>query len=437
MKLRTLITCMAGSLSLVSHALFAQNLVELYDVALNSDPQYQAARANKQSVQQLVSISESRLLPTIGFSANVNQVDKDVVASTGFDESYQAEDYTLSVNQPIYRRDRWLALDQSKEQSKKADIEFLAAEQDLIIRLSKAYFDVLAAKDTLDFVLADKKAISRQLDQAKQRFEVGLIAITDVHEAQAAYDQAIANEIEAVNRLDSTKEILREIVGDQMQDLDLLGPIPELLPPVPASLDSWTEEALQQNPLVQSALKTAEVARQEISVQKSGHYPSLDIVGSYSMSRSDANTAVETDVGVIGLQLAVPLYSGGGVVSATKKAHFDYDAALQVVEQQQRSVTRLVRDAYRGVMSSISRVKALEATRVSSKSALEATEAGFEVGTRTIVDVLNSQRNLYSTMNDYAQARYSYVINGLLLKQAAGTLSVDDLKMINQWLMKN
>lgn len=441
MKLRTLITCTAGGLLLVSNALHAQNLVELYDVAVKSDPQYQAARANQQSVHESVSVAKSRLLPTIGLSANANHIDKDIVSSTGLisgtDESYLAGDYSLSLNQPVFRRDRWLALDQSRELSNKADIDFLAAEQDLIVRLSQAYFNVLAAQDTLDFVLADKKAIARQLEQAKQRFEVGLIAITDVHEAQAAYDQAIANEIEAENNLDSAKEVLREIVGDQSMDLDLLGPLPELAAPAPAGLDVWTEQALQQNPLVQSALKTAEVARQEIAVQKSGHYPTLDLVGAYTVNRSESNTATETDVGSIGLQLAVPFYAGGGVVSATKKAQYDYDAALQAVEQQQRAATRQVRDAYRGVLSSISRVKALEATRVSSKSALEATEAGFEVGTRTIVDVLNSQRNLYSTMNDYAQSRYGYVLNGLLLKQAAGTLSVEDLERVNQWLVNN
>jgi len=418
---------------LSANTVSAQNLADLYEIALQTDTRYQASNSSRLSIKESESIVAARLLPQIGISADYNDVD----VKSASDDHYQRESYTLSINQPIYRRDRWLSLDQSKVQSNKADVDLLAAEQDLIIRLSTAYFDTLAAQDALDFVMADKKAISRQLDQAQQRFEVGLIAITDVHEAQAAFDQATANEIDAENKLDSAKEILREIVGDQLSELDRLAPEIELTPPMPEGLAVWTEEALQKNPLILSAMDSAQVAKQEIELQKSGHYPTLDLVGSHALSRSEASNGTDTDTTTVGLQLEIPLYAGGGVVSATKKAQHDLDVAQQAVDQQQRAITRQVRDAYRGVLSSISRVKALEATRVSSKSALEATEAGFEVGTRTIVDVLNSQRNLYSTMNDYAQARYGYIVNGMLLKQAAGTLSIEDLNAVNKLLGSN
>ena len=428
------LSCLGLSLLFSTQGLYAEDLLELYAIAVQEDPQFQVARANRSSVKTTEDIARSQLLPSIGLTASANRVNVDGQSSGAPDDNFNREDLSLELTQPIYRRDRWLQLDQAKILSTKADADFLAAEQDLIVRLSQAYFDVLAAQDTLTFVLADKKAIARQLEQAKQRFEVGLIAITDVHEAQAAYDQAIANEIIAENRLDNAKEVLREIVGNRDFNLDKLAEELALDRPMPQDLDAWNEMALQQNPAVLSAQNTAEVAQKEIEVQRSGHYPTLDLVGSHSLDRTDSDTGADIDTSIIGLQLALPIYTGGGVTASTKQARYDFEAAQQNVEQQRRAVSRQVRDAYRGVLASISEVKALEATMLSSESALEATEAGFEVGTRTIVDVLNSQRNLYSTMNDYAQARYFYITNGLSLKQAAGSLSEADLQRVNQWL---
>lgn len=430
------ISILAGTL--LSSSVYAQNLLDLYQIALNSDPRFQAARATQSSVRESENIAHARLLPSIGLGADVDRVDNDVKRSaTLSDDTYDKRDLSVSLTQPLYRRDRWLAVEQAKTLKVKADADFTAAEQDLILRVSQAYFNVLSAKDSLSFVQTDKKAIERQLDQAKQRFEVGLIAITAVHEAQAAFDQAVANEIDAENTLDNSYEALREIVGDQEFDLDSLGAALKLIPPNPDDITTWTAQALKQNPGVIAAQNTAKVARQEIEVKRSGHYPTVDLVGSHAINRGSTRFGSEADTTTVGVQLALPLYSGGGVVSSTKQAQYDFEAAQQSVEQQQRAVTRQVRDAYRGVIASISRVKALEATRVSAKSALEATEAGFEVGTRTIVDVLDSQRNLYSTVNDYAQARYNYILNGLSLKQAAGTLSVEDINVVNAWLENN
>lgn len=425
----------SGLLGLSASVSQAEDLLQLYSIALQEDPQYQSSRASQSSVKATETIANSALLPTIGLSANVNRVNRDIQSSASLtDDSFNTQDLTLSLSQPIYRRTNWLSVDQAELQSQKADVDLVASEQGLIVRLARAYFDVLSAQDTLDFVLADKKAIARQLEQAQQRFDVGLIAITAVHEAQAAYDQSIANEITAQNTLDNAREILREIIGNRDVSLSGLNNTIELMPPTPSVLDEWTVKALNQNPGVIAARKTAEVAQKEIEVKRSGHYPTLDFVGTHALSRTQSSGGSDLNTTTVGLQLAVPLYSGGGVVASTKKAQYDFEAAQYGVEQQERAVTRQVRDAYRGVISSISQVKALEATRVSTKSALEATEAGFEVGTRTIVDVLNSQRNLYSAMNDYAQSRYNYIINGLLLKQAAGTLSVEDLRQVNQWL---
>lgn len=421
--------------ALISINASAENLLELYDIAVQQDPQFQAARATQSSVKKSEDIARASLLPTIGLAANLNRTNLDVRSSpTATDDTYNRQDVTLSLSQPVYRKDRWLSVDQAQILSDKADVDFLVAEQDLIVRLTQAYFNVLSAQDTLEFVLSDKKAIERQLEQAKQRFDVGLIAITAVYEAQAAYDQATANQINAENALDNANEALREIVGNQSFKLDRVIGALALSQPDPADLAAWTEKALQQNPNIIAAKNNSEVAQKEIEVQRSGHYPTVDLVGSHAISRTSANSGSDTDSTSIGLQLALPLYSGGGVTASTEKAQLDFEAAQYGVEQQKRIITRQVRDAYRGVIASISQVKALEATRKSSKSALEATEAGFEVGTRTIVDVLNSQRNLYSAIRDYAQARYNYIVNGLLLKQAAGTLSVKDLEQVNQWL---
>ncbi len=417
------------------NSVHAENLTELYDIAVQQDPQFQAARATQSSVKKTEDIARASLLPTIGLSASVNRVDRDVRSSpTATDDEYNSRDVSLSLTQPVFRKDRWLSVDQAQILSGKADVEFMAAEQDLIVRLARAYFNALSAQDTLEFVLSDKKAIERQLEQARQRFEVGLIAITAVHEAQAAYDQATANQINAENGLDNANEALREIIGNQNFTLDRVIEKLQLSKPDPADLAAWTEKALQQNPNIIAAKNNSEVAQKEIEVKRSGHYPTLDLVGSHSLSRTSARSGTDADTTSIGLQLALPLYSGGSVTASTEQAQLDFEAAQYGVEQQKRVVTRQVRDAYRGVIASISQVKALKATRKSSKSALDATEAGFEVGTRTIVDVLNSQRNLYSAVRDHAQARYNYILNGLLLKQAAGTLSVKDLEQVNQWL---
>jgi len=435
MKIPRLLLSFSCALGL-AQSVNAENLVDLYDIAVQQDPQFQAARATQSSVKKTEEIAKASLLPTIGVAANLNRVNLDVRSSSSIaaDDTYNKHDISLNLSQPVYRKERWLSVDQAQILSGKADVDFLAAQQDLIVRLARAYFNVLSAQDTLEFVLADKKAIERQLEQAKQRFEVGLIAITDVHEAQAAFDKSIANQIKAENVLFNANEVLKEIIGNQDFELDKLAESLILAEPVPADLSVWTAKAVEQNPNVVAAINNSEVAQKEIEVKRSGHYPTVDLVGSHSLSRTSYTRGSDTDTTTIGLQLALPLYSGGGVTASTEQAQLDFEASQHTVVQQKRAVTRQVRDAYRGVVASISEVKALKATRVSSKSALDATEAGFEVGTRTIVDVLDSQRNLYSVMNDYAQARYNYVLNGLLLKQAAGTLSVKDLEQVNQWL---
>jgi len=415
---------------------YALDLIQIYELGLQNDPQIQAQRAERDSVRENRPQALAQLRPILSASGDANRTHSDVRSSSSgtTDSTYNKTLLSLSLSQPLYRKDYWIQLQQSDNQIAQAEANYVTEQQNLVMRIAQAYFDVLSAQDTLGFAHAEKKAILRQLDQAQQRFDVGLIAITSVHEAQAAYDKARADEIQAENELDDTWEALHEIIGDSEK---ILAPLTAELPlnmPTPDSIDQWSETALQQNPKLVAQRSATVVARQNIELQRSGHYPTLSLVGSHALSRSNASSASDTDTSSIGLQLNVPIYSGGGTTSRTRQARFDFEKAQQSLDQERRAVKRQVRDAYRGVVSSISRVNALKATTVSAKSALEATEAGFEVGTRTMVDVLAEQRNLYRARRDYSHVRYDYILNGLRLKLAAGSLSQTDLEGINPWL---
>ena len=304
----------------------------------------------------------------------------------------------------------------------------------MIVKTSEAYFNVLAAHDNLGFTISEKKAIEQQLEQATQRFKVGLIAITDVHEAQAGYDQSIANEIEAVNLLDKSKEDLREIIGENEAKLNSLQESIPLNFPEPADITSWSKAAENNNFNIIAQLNQTEVVRKEINLQKSGHLPTIDIVANYGVQDNTSSFGLRGDTQSVGLQLNLPLFEGGAVHSRSKQAQFNYQREKENLTKVKRTVTRQVRNAYRDVVSSLSRVKALQAAVKSSESALEATEAGFQVGTRTMVDILAEQRNLYRSMRDYSRSRYDYLINGIKLKEAAGSLSEADLQEINKYL---
>ena len=422
----------------------ATDLVEVYGVAKLNDPALRAARANREATLEAEPIARSQLLPNVLLAGDASYDYTDVRRSVAgsFNDDFPRAAASIQLSQPIYRKELSVGLEQAEFQVTQADTDFEGAEQDLIIRVADAYFGVLSARDTLGFVRANKRAIARQLDQAKQRFEVGLIAITDVHEAQSRFDQARADEIAAENDLDNQREELLEIVGDPSSYL-AYPPTPlegvredvVLTPPMPASLDEWTTLALANNPDVISAKLDAEIARKEIERQDAGDSVALDLVGSYGLARTDADRGSDANDATIGIQLSLPLYTGGGVDAATRQARHRFQAAQDQLEARRRSVQTQVRNAYRGVVASISRAEALDATRVSARSALEATEAGFEVGTRTLVDVLDEQRDLFRAQADYLQSRYDYILNMLALLQAAGTLADDSLNKYNDWLV--
>lgn len=474
--MRRILLSVALGAVLLSQPVLARDLLEVYGEAVKNDPQLKAAKADLEARRELNPEAKALLKPSIGLTGSANYVKQssDTSFSTGGSSlspaqvivaasqgslssligrgpilgslgqsqtvhssgSVRTQDLSLTLAQPIYRRALWIQLHQANDLIAQASAEYLAQEQGLMFRTVQAYFNVLGARDDLEFAGAEKTSIERQLDQSKQRFEVGLIPITGVHEAQARFDSSRANEIAAQNALDNALEALREITASD-EERGTLASVAQELPlkmPVPAKIKDWTEFALKQNPGVIAAQDAAEAARKDIEVQRSGHYPTLDLVGSHSISRTDSPLGTDTDASSIGLQLAFPLYAGGGVVAKTREAQFSFQAARERLEQQMRSVQRQVRDAYRGVESNISRVKALKAATVSASSALEATQAGYEVGTRTIVDVLNAESDLFNAKREYAKSRYDYIVNGIALKQAAGTLSADDLRAVNALL---
>lgn len=415
------------------------DLADIYSIAETSDPQFQQVAAAKRAVLELRPQALAGLLPSANLSANTLSNDQDLKIVGGFGTSgttsFNSHGYSLEVTQPILRGDRYFQLQQANSRIRQADAELAAARQNLMIRVSEAYFDFLAAKDNLEFAKAEKKSLSKQLDQAKQRFEVGLTAITDVQEAQAGYDLAVSNQITAENAIDNASENLRAITGQYFDELVGLNGVMPLVKPQPQEIDAWTETALDQNLNVLSAKYAVDTAREEIKVRKSGHLPTLDLIASHGYDKSGGRFgSSHVHNTVVGLQLNVPIFQGGLVSSRTREAHQLLNEQLQRLEQSRRQAQRLTREAYLGVISGISQVKALKQAVISSETALLSTQAGFEVGTRTAVDVVASERITFQAKRNYARARYDYIVNTLRLKRAAGVLTVNDLSKVSEWL---
>ncbi|MGL5599203.1 MAG: TolC family outer membrane protein, partial [Aeromonas sp.] len=337
------------------------------------------------------------------------------------------------------RRSNWINLDLAEKSAAQSDVAYNIEVQNLILRSATAYFDVLNAMDTLEFVRANKVAVERQMEQTRQRFGVGLVAITDVHEAEASRDQALADEISAENQLANSYESLRELTGVDHRNLEVLNT--ERFTPQKTAFDSdkWLALAIDKNLQLHSARIAKDIAKQQIDLQKTGHEATVDLSTGLQTSESDyqnktINPESNANQANIGLTFNLPLYSGGAITSQVKQAQYNYVAASELLEKNYRSVQGSVRSSYNNVNANIGSVRAYSQFVVSAKSALEATEAGYEVGTRTIVDVLDYTRKLYDAKQKLSEARYNYILNILSLKQAAGVLEAQDLVDINQGL---
>jgi len=423
---------------LASSSSYAENLVDVFESALLSDPQLLAEAAAQRAVGELDAQATARFLPQLSLSANNGQVRRQASAQTfGGDREYNNHGYTLSVTQPLYRQENYVQSDQADIAIEQAQANYEIVEQALILRVAERYFDFLAQQDEVQFSTAEKEANAKQLEQVQQRFDLGLATITDLSESQAGFDLANADVISAENELANSRERLLETSGLYLDGLAGLKPETPLVKPEPALSEKWVEVALRQNPNLRVMQKSKEDAQQVIRLEKSGHYPSLDLVGEKnytSQSDSSFGGSSKTHQESLSIRFNLPIYEGGGVSSRVRQATHRLDQAMQNEEAQRRAVIRESRESFNGVMSGISRVKALKQALVSGQKALESTEAGYEVGTRTTVDVLNVRRDLFRAKRDYASARYDYILSSLRLKQAAGTLSSLDLTQINEWL---
>ncbi len=416
------------------------DLVQVYELAKVNDPTIRQAREQMGAAREAKPQAKALLLPQLGLGGGydlVSQKTRNSPLGNNGTDNFDQYDLGVQLSQAVYHRDFWIQLEQADDLISQSEAVLASAEIDLMVRTSVAYFDVLSAADDLRTATAEKEANARQLEQAQQRFEVGLIAITDVHESQAAFDNAMANEIAAENDLSNAWEGLREIVGDLDQPISTLGDNLPLKPPVPEDVEQWAATALKQNYDIIAAGYAVEQAKKNIELQNSGHYPTLDLLGSYGTAESNSDIGTDRDTGIIGLELNIPLYTGGAVTSRTRQARYEYQASLDAQDQSRRSVNKQVRDAYRGVISTISRVHALASTVVSFQSALESTQAGLEVGTRTMVDVLTVTRSLYDAQRNYDASRYDYIVNGLLLHRAASSLTPELIGKANGWLNTN
>jgi len=437
MKQSIRILFLSGSL-LAAQTAFADDLADIYRRALAADPEYLAASAARQAALEVKPQSRAGLLPNLSLGGSISR-DRYDPRNTGSTRYATNQNYSINLRQPLYHRERFIQLKQADSRIAQADAVFTAAQQDLILRVATRYFLVLGARDNLAFVRADKTALTRTLDQAQQRFEVGLAAITDTLKAQAAYDLSISEEITAEQQLADAREALREVSGTLPEELEILSSEIPLLGPEPADQDQWVRSAIEQNPLMLAAQAATETAKREIQVQRSGHFPSLDATADYTYRDNNFGglTAVplERNDSSVGLELSLPLYQGGLITSRTREQRYLYEQAVEEQERQYRATERQTRDNFRGIVSGISRVSALARAIESNAKAYEAAKSGFDVGTRDIVDVLDAQRELLRARRDYARSRYDYLLDTLSLKQAAGILSEEDLLQINALLV--
>lgn len=412
---------------------FPDNLSEIYRAALAYDASYAAAQAGYQAAQEKAPQARAGLLPNAGFNANVRYNNTD---STFGNSDYTSHGWGISAAQPIYRGQNRVAYEQAKVSVLLAGNELKSAVQDLILRTARAYFDVLLAQDSIEFIAAQKAAITEQLAVAKRNFEVGTATITDTHEAQARFDLVTAQEIAAQNDLEVKRRALQTLTGKGVNTLSTLTANPNLALPA-ASMDDWVNRSQADNLQVRISQQARQIADKEIERARAGHHPTVDLTASYTDSRNQnfGGTQVDTRSGVIGVELAVPIYQGGLTTSQVREAVANQEKSRHEMENALRGAALQTRQAYLNVASTAAQAKALEAALASSQKSLESTQLGLEVGIRTNVDVLNAQQQVTSARKDLAAARYNFLLSVLNLKAASGSLSATDLEEIDRLLV--
>ncbi len=408
----------------------ANDLAAIYEQALKSDPQLKAAMFISRADAEAAIQGKANILPTVNFSAETGYTNTSPNSSTSEGNS---NSWSIELNQPVFRAENWFSYQSGKITSERAKVTLSQAQQDLIRRTISAYFAVLQAKAVYETTVAEEAAVKRRLEQVEAQFEVGLIATTDVEEAKASYDLSRVSRIEALGDLDKSYEALDRLTGEaaweDIQPLDENYPIKAL---APASYKPWIDKALENNLSLQLARYDADSALQTRKSSEAGHYPTLDFVASYG--NTDSASVNDRDTSYVGLSLNVPLFAGGSTSSKIRESYNRWDASLQNQEDTRREVVLNTRSLFRDLSTDVDTVAARKQSIASAEKALEAIEAGYQVGTRNIVDVLDAEQSLYSAIRDYQVARYDHILNQVDFKQSLGTLSPEDLYQLDQWL---
>jgi outer membrane protein len=413
----------------------AETLIEAYKLGLQSDPKYRAIQAEARASSTAIDQARAGFLPVVKFDGEYWESRQRIISSrnpifgAGV-STFNTDNQTLSLTQPIFRKDVIERFGQAKAIVKQAEYTLLAAEQDLQLRTAAAYLVVLATTDNLAYAKAEREAIGKLLDLTRERLKGGLGTITAQHDATARFTLALAREIEAENRQRDARQALREITGKMIDKMQSLRDEFPLEVPDPPFIERWIESAFENNLSLRARSEAVEVARQEVERQRAGHYPSLNLL--VNRNRRDAGSTLfgggsDVETTDVILRLSVPIFEGGLTTAVTREAAYRHQKSMEDLEQERRAVERTARAAYDGSISGVNLVRALKQSVISQESALEGKEQGYKSGLFTILPVLDAQRDLYLARRDYAQARYDYLFNRLRLKQAAGTLSEADL----------
>ena len=437
MKFRRILLALAFCAALPQA--YAADLVTLYRDARVSDPAWQAARAQYLASIEKLPQARSGYLPLINGSASFFR--NDVGLQIAPDENYNTKTYAVTLSQPIFRRQNWIAIDQARQQVLQAEAVLASAQQDMGLRLAQAYFDVLLAQDNVALSGTQKTAIDQQLAQAKRNFEVGTATIVDTLEAQARFDQSVAKEIADVNDLEVKRRALQVLLGKIPDGLTPLREPLALAEPRPNDIEAWVKAATDSSFTVAVARANYEFFREEVARQRAGHLPTLDLSASYSRVDNPQNATPGivgpvSNTTSIGVVLSVPIYAGGLTQSRVREALAFRDKAEQDLENTVRSTAQAVRTNFLNVTSGIAQVRALEQALASTQSQLDSTILGRDVGVRTSVDVLNAQQQVFQTRRDLQQARYNYLMSTLRLKAAAGVLTDADIEEVNRTLAR-
>ena len=419
---------------------YAVDLIEVYNIAVKNDPKLLASEVKHKAIMQEYPIARSYLLPNLKFSAKSQRtresIDGSVYGRSSSTTQFTTDEYSINLKQPLYRKDLFSLLEKSEYQIAKSLAERDSARQDLIIRVAEAYFDILDSLDNINYVKSEKAAIKSQLNESKKRLEVGLIAITDYAEAQASYDLSETQYIEAKNLSDISKESLYVLTGKQFKKFSSLDKNIKAKDPDPNNIKAWEDFAIKQNLDLVAYKRAQDIATTNIKYERSKHFPTLDIYGTVKETDKGGGSsgAFESNNDYIGIELNIPIFIGGNAYFNSKKASYLEEQARYDVLQKKREVIRDARKAFLNLKSSISKVNASKKALESNELSVEYNQAGFEVGTRSTTDVLLALKDLYKAKKNFSKSKYEYLLSKLRLKQSIGTLSIDDIKVVNSWL---